>query len=94
MLTGLIQGVNAVTGSDNTTPYGSTIVIDTGGVVHTDDPYELAGLLLLDGEPQPVGPGGLLIVPPAETSTDTNPDGTPPDAPAEADPATEQEPTA
>lgn len=94
IMNGLIQGRNAtVTGGDWFTPYGSTIVCSPGAQVHTDEPYPHAELVELGAPTFDAGaelPTGL-----AEVTNDTGtPETVTPPAAPDAEPTTEQEPTA
>jgi hypothetical protein len=91
IMIGLIQGVNALS-SNNQTPYGSTVVCRPGGTLHTDEPYPHAELVQLEGEPQPIGSDGFLLLPPTDEPVTEDPASTDMTAEGAPAPATEQDP--
>lgn len=95
IMNGLIQGHNAtVSDGDWFTPDGSTVVCSPGALLHTDEPYPHAELAELDGEPTfDAGaelPSGLAEV----TNNTGTPETVTPSTAPDAEPTTEQEPTA
>lgn len=83
IMTGLVQGVNALVSGETASPYGSTVLCLRGDTLHTDAPYNHAELVPLEDTP-PFDSGAEL---PPGSGVVTNDTGTP-------ETLTDKEPTA